>query len=233
MIQNNIIISTRNLYFLYVMFWNYYTDNLNCNKVFVTKIVEWTINDVEKWGKVVFCINDEKGQKSFFWLKKQIYLKDKNIFILDNHNYALWCWFWWYKKWIIDKWANFFHIDQHSDMQDNYNKFSFDFSLEEMEEFVVKKTSVWNFIKPAISTWLIFRKNIILTEYSVLNTDFVDIDILDIDLDFFDPKMWIEDYVKIISILKKNIDNSKIVTIATSPYFLSQDIAIKILNDLI
>lgn len=56
--------------------------------------------------------------------------------------------------------------------------------------------------------------------------------ILDIDLDFRAPEMSIEGYKKTINITKNLIKNSRVVTIATSPYFLDQNIAIKIIKDL-
>jgi len=45
--------------------------------------------------------------------------------------------------------------------------------------------------------------------------------------------MSIEKYQKTIDITKNLIKNSRVVTIATSPHFLDQNLAIKILKDLI
>jgi hypothetical protein len=44
--------------------------------------------------------------------------------------------------------------------------------------------------------------------------------------------MSIQKYQKTIEITKKLIQNSRVVTIATSPHFLDQNLAIKILKDL-
>jgi hypothetical protein len=52
-------------------------------------------------------------------------------------------------------------------------------------------------------------------------------------LDFWHPDMSIEKYQKTIDITKALIKNSRIVTIATSPYFLDQKLAIKILKELL
>jgi hypothetical protein len=57
-------------------------------------------------------------------------------------------------------------------------------------------------------------------------------DILDIDLDFRAPEMSIDEYNKTINITRNLIQNSRVVTIATSPYFLDQNLAIKIIKDL-
>jgi hypothetical protein len=45
--------------------------------------------------------------------------------------------------------------------------------------------------------------------------------------------MSIEKYQKTIDITKDLMKNSRVVTIATSPYFLDQKLAIKILKDLL
>jgi hypothetical protein len=57
--------------------------------------------------------------------------------------------------------------------------------------------------------------------------------ILDIDLDFRHPDMSIEKYQRTIDITKELIKKSRVVTIATSPYFLDQSLALKVLKDLL
>lgn len=77
----------------------------------------------------------------------------------------------------------------------------------------------------------------VTTEYKILNTDFSSLYqegfILDIDLDFWHPDMSIEQYQKTISIAKELISRAQIVTIATSPYFLDQNLALQILGHLL
>jgi hypothetical protein len=57
--------------------------------------------------------------------------------------------------------------------------------------------------------------------------------ILDIDLDFRAPEMSIEKYPETIKKAKNLISKSRVVTIATSPYFLNQRFAIKICDELV
>jgi hypothetical protein len=45
--------------------------------------------------------------------------------------------------------------------------------------------------------------------------------------------MSIENYQKTIDITKELIKKSRVVTIATSPYFLDQNLALKLLKDLL
>jgi hypothetical protein len=72
------------------------------------------------------------------------------------------------------------------------------------------------------------------TEYKLLNfqTDKNNI-ILDVDLDFRAPEMGIEKHLKTIEKIKELISKSNIVTIATSPYFLDQKVAIPIIDGLL
>jgi hypothetical protein len=81
---------------------------------------------------------------------------------------------------------------------------------------------------------LINKVEQINTEYKLLNfqTDENNL-ILDIDLDFRAPEMSIERYFETIKKTKELISKSRVVTIATSPYFLDQDTAIKVCKELL
>ena len=186
------------------------------------------------------------------------------IYIIDNHNHALYFRYKEYFDWNIQKWSELIHIDQHTDMNENKYKISIKQTpsldkgmcpegggickqKETIFNFTNNNCNVWNFIKPAIEEWLIWNITQINTEYSLLNNklpplcwkhergdrgDSIHTEILDIDLDFRAPEMSIEKYQETINITKKLIQNSRVVTIATSPYFLDQSLAIKILKDL-
>lgn len=56
--------------------------------------------------------------------------------------------------------------------------------------------------------------------------------ILDIDLDFWDEKMWISDMNWTIKKVKNLIQSAKVVTVATSPYFLNQDKALELIQSI-
>lgn len=72
------------------------------------------------------------------------------------------------------------------------------------------------------------------TEYKLLNFQTNEKDLIfDIDLDFRAPEMSIEKYSEAIEKTKELISKSRVVTIATSPYFLDQNLAIKICKDLV
>lgn len=72
------------------------------------------------------------------------------------------------------------------------------------------------------------------TEYKLLHFQtYEDNLVLDIDLDFRAPEMSIEKYSETIEKTKNLISKSRVVTIATSPYFLDQYKAIKICKELL
>ena len=254
-------------------------------QIYVTNLIEWSIDDIQIWDQIVFEEIDSKWQiQSFVWLKHFIKTnaslikegrEDLSIYIFDNHNHALFFRYQELFNWNIKKWIKLIHIDQHTDMNENINLINSSSpviaseakqSLQDIFHFTNYQCNVWNFIQPAIQDWLISQVFQINTEYKLLNNDShckpawrqsgneVILNkkkiatpticlpdrqalqhwnfILDIDLDFRHPDMWIEAYNKTIQITKNLISQASLVTIATSPYFLDQTLAIKILKDI-
>lgn len=176
-------------------------------KQYQTPIIQWTLNDVALGTHIVFEEIDEKG-----WLHQCTWLKNivqiGKITIIDNHDRALEFW---------EKGIHVIHIDQHTDMRP-------------VEEWV----NVGNFLRYALETGVIPGSTQINTEYSLLRYERPSYPyILDIDLDFRDPAMSIEQFDQTIQICKLLIQDAQSVTIATSPYFLDQHLAIELLHKLL
>ena len=96
------------------------------------------------------------------------------------------------------------------------------------------KCNVGNFIEPALKANLISHMDQIRSEYKLLNYQNIHKNyILDIDLDFRAEEMSIEQFDETIKKTKSLILNAKVVTIATSPYFLPQEKAIQLLHILL
>ncbi|AHB41246.1 hypothetical protein P148_SR1C00001G0451 [candidate division SR1 bacterium RAAC1_SR1_1] len=182
------------------------------HKQYLTPIKSGTLADVKLGSHTVFEETDEKGILQQCTGLEYIIKIEPNIIVVDNHDRVLE---------FRPKGFPVLHIDQHTDMRpvgpDGVN--------------------VGNFLRYALDTQLITGSSQINTEYSLLNLniDIIESDktILDIDLDFRHPDMSIEQFEKTIQIVKGLIKKAKIVTIATSPYFLDQDLAIKLLKQLI
>lgn len=201
-------------------------------KIFVAPRKEWTMADLKVWNTPVFEeVNENWKIISCKWLVSLLKIKDKNIYIVDNHNLALYAWYQWLFQWIINKGIQLLHIDQHTDM--NKNEYTIgEETEEEIYHFTHEKCNVGNFIQPAITSWLLSEVIMINTEqklatYTIPKTPYI----LDIDIDFRDPKMWINE--EIIFKVKKLIEHASLVSIATSPYFMDQNQAIEIVKKLI
>lgn len=198
-------------------------------KLWIADTIDWTANNLEIWENIVFREMKNWKVVDYRWLKNFIKLEKNNqtIYIFDNHNHALKYWIDEFKKWNISFWFNLIHIDQHTDM--NPSEYLLDLSNPDLQVY-----NVWNFIQPAIQSWLIVQVEQINTEYKLLKYDMPKYDyILDIDLDFRAPEMSIENYSETVEKTKELISKSRVVTIATSPYFLEQNLAIKVCKNLL
>ena len=179
------------------------------------------------------------GLKNFLLIEKP---DSPPIFIFDNHNHAI---VFRYNIIFINKIkdAELIHIDQHSDCRENKNHLELNWNVNELKKvfkFWNEKCNVWNFIPPAIESGIIWNQIQVRSTAALQN---LKIDknqnfILDIDLDFC--LNWI-DRNKIdneaVKLLKNKFDkiwkSALCITIATSPYFLNQDLAIDIIEELL
>lgn len=209
--------------------------------IYVAPLITGTIEDIKIGNKIVFQeINSKWELIQCKWLKNfvKINKENSNIYIFDNHNHALYFRYKEQSKWFFSKWIKLIHIDQHTDMNENKNIIE-NTDLKNIFEFTNEKCNVWNFIKPAIEEWLVWNIELITTEYKLLNFDTSchsecnkesNNYILDIDIDFRDPNMSIEKQDETIQKTRKLIKHAKLVTIATSPYFIDQEYAINIIK---
>ena len=179
------------------------------------------------------------GLKNFLLIEKSGF---PPVFVFDNHNHAI---IFRYNIICINKIKNtkLIHIDQHSDCRENKNHLELNRKENELEKvfkFWNEKCNVWNFISPTIESWIIRNQIQIRSTTALKNLDINKNQnfILDIDLDFCLD--WI-DRNKInkeaVKFLKNRFDKiwkyALWITIATSPYFLNQEEAIKIMDELL
>lgn len=182
------------------------------HKQYLTPIKSWTLEDVKLGSHIVFEETDEKGKLHQCTGLEYIVKIEPNRVVVDNHDRVLE---------FREQGLPVIHIDQHTDLR----------------PVGPEGVNVGNFLRYALDTWFIPSATQINTEYSLLHFDYSTINlsnyILDIDLDFRHPDMSIEQFEKIIQITKELIKKAKIVTIATSPYFLDQNLALQLLHQLI
>ena len=122
------------------------------------------------------------------------------------------------------------HLDQHSDMNPCDQKIQ-QKDLKSRFSFAENQTHVGNFIQPALQNELISSVELVLTEYRLkeMVSQLPESYLLDIDLDFRAPEMGyrFQDHLPYLRVL---LQHAKAVTVATSPYFLDQGLALKMIK---
>ena len=217
----------------------------------IPKVIEWTINQVRKQVNTTCIAFEEafdqlKGNKSVIvknlGLEHLVIIekKWKQICVMDNHNHEF---FFWWKALLshgIKKSMPLIHIDQHSDLAvpHQYLEESELSDLNIIAIYTNEVLEVGNFIKAAQNCSLVWEDIQIRSEFSLLDFQLEKIEsdaLLDIDLDFRAEGMGIERFDQTIEKTRELINHPKIkfVTIATSPYFLDQEIAIELLKKIL
>ena len=218
----------------------------NCDKFLrvapIEKVNHYTEIEIEK-NNFAFAEKNTIWEIEYFHgLKKFLRIEKSDshpIFIFDNHNHAPV-----FRYYCIKK-SNttppfLIHIDQHSDCWENKEKLELrdnEYELENVFHFYNEKCNVGNFIPPSLKYWIIsnqiqIRSNIALQNLTIeKNKNFI----LDIDLDFclnwIDKNHLNEESVKLLKeIFDKFWKFALCTTIATSPYFLDQQVAINIIK---
>jgi len=231
--------------------------------VYVTDIQDGGIDDVQIGDKIVFEDFDEKRElKSCVGLKHFIRMKHpttgKPIVIVDNHNHAF---YFWHeatslstdsggarKDGIIRNGATLVHIDQHKDAREPsaYLAKSDAEDLKKVFEYTNSVLNVGNYILPAMRDGLIEKVIQINGEKELNEYDYPEgaqalarlqgqgsSIILNIDLDFWAPEMDYIDKKLKIDRVKEWMARADLITIATSPFFVEQEMAIEVLRDLL
>ncbi len=202
-------------------------------KIYVPQLVEGTLDDVVVGNEVVFNEIDEDIEIKAKGLRNMIKynFKDKDVYIFDNHNHALYFWIKSLKKNNFNKGCKLVHVDQHKDMREPDN---YEVDMENIDD-VFRYTNyvlnVGNFIQPALKH-NIFSEVIIIDSSYGFETDIKEEFVLDIDLDIFSKDMEYISYDLRIKRIKELIEKAKVITIASSPFFIDQEYAIKVLKEL-
>lgn len=228
--------------------WNnaFSFDRRTNKKLYVPELIKAKIEDI--------VLQDDKDKIAFedFWFDdelstnyglKNFYEIDwnwKKIYLFDNHNHALFFWYLSRDKWLI--WDNntLIHIDEHADTRDpgEYLLKPKSFNLEEVFNYTnFSKVNVGNYIIPAQKEGLIWdiiqiRNETNLLDYLENKDSFKDNIILNLDLDFFQPDLDFINYDLKKEVVLDAAKKASLITIATSPFFIDQELAIKVFKDL-
>lgn len=213
-------------------------DKRENKKLYVSSLIN--SSNIELWDKIVFEDYDfENKLISAKWLRNfyKIKWKNKYIYLFDNHNHAFYFWYLARNEWII--WNNniLYHIDEHTDTRIPEKFISKEdardlFKVFEYTNFCL---NVGNYIIPAqkegiISEVVQIRSENDLTNFS--SNNLWDNLILNLDLDFFEPNLDYIDYDLKKKVILDIAKKAQVITVATSPFFIDQELAIKVFKDL-
>ena len=209
-----------------------YSERTN-KKIYVPKLIEGTLEDVKLGKEIVFNELDEESEIKAIGLENLVYsnIDNKDVYIFDNHNHAFYFWMKSFGENNFTKGCKLVHVDQHKDMREPE---CYDVNMENIEDvfrYTNEVLNVGNFIKPALHH-NIFSEVIIIDSSYGFELDIDGEFVLDIDLDIFSKDMDYIPYEYKLDKIKKLIDRAKVITIATSPYFIDQEYAIKVLKEL-
>lgn len=202
-------------------------------KIYVPKLISGTLDDAKVGRESVFNEIEEEKEINAIGLEYMVMsnIYNKDIYIFDNHNHAFYFWIKSFNRGNFTKGCKLVHVDQHKDMREPYN-YNVDIDdIDDVFRYTNEVLNVGNFIKPALKHNL-FSEVIIIDSSYGFDLDIEGEFVLDIDLDIFSKDM---DYIpynlkirKIQSLIKK----AKVITIASSPFFIDQEYAIKVLKEL-
>ncbi|MGL5694887.1 MAG: UPF0489 family protein [Peptostreptococcaceae bacterium] len=209
-----------------------YEERINKN-IYVPKLIEGALEDVTLGDDIVFNEIDEGHEIKAKGLKNMVKcdINDKVVYVFDNHNHAFYFWLKSLKKGNFTKGCKLVHVDQHKDMREPDN---YDVNLDDENDifrYTNKVLNVGNFIKPALEH-KIFSEVIIIDSSYGFDLDIEGEYVLDIDLDIFSKDMDYIPYDLRVIRIKELIKGAKVITVASSPYFIEQDYAIKVLKEL-
>ena len=202
-------------------------------KIFVPKLIQGTLDDVLVGSEIVFNEIDEEIEIKAKGLKNMVKFdyQDKDIYIFDNHNHAFYFWIKSLNKGSFTKGCKLVHVDQHKDTRVPENYEVDVNNIDDVFRYTNEVLNVGSFIKPALEH-NIFSELIIIDSSYGFDLEIYGEFVLDIDLDIFSKDMDYIPYDLKLSKIQELIKKAKVITIASSPFFIDQEYAIKVLKEL-
>ncbi len=209
-------------------------------KLYVPNVIEGQLSDVRMGDEVVFEDTDEHGGlRSCKGLKHFVRIPHpetkKPIVVVDNHNHVFYFWYEALQKGLIEDGSTLIHIDQHKDTRKPDEPLK-SRDLESVFKYTNSILNVGNYIPPAMEDGLIGELISVTSELEVRSSKFEARSsksiILNIDLDFWAPEMNYIDRKTSLDYTRTWMKQADLITIATSPFFIDQALAIEVLNQL-
>ncbi len=221
----------------------------------IPSLIDGDISDVQIGQTIAFEEIENGVIKSCQWLRHFVRMKiprnhqiekqwnpvlhAQELTIFDNHNHALYFWLDAVRRGIVKAWFELIHIDEHSDLWHNDHTLDLEKSLSDEAyawEFTNLSCNVGNYIAPALRSELIGKMIRIENEFQIdeyMNYMPPQNSVLNLDLDIFAHELDHIPETKKIQLIKNLLKKVKYTTIATSPYFIEQWLAIEKLKDIL
>ena len=206
-----------------------------CRKIFVPSLINGAVSDVMAGREIVFSEIDEGVEYNRAGLRQFVYFEWNGcpVFVFDNHNHAFAFWMAGWRQGVFPAGSQLLHVDQHTDMREPAERppwqLADKLTLAPIFHYANYQLNVGNFIQPALQLGL-FSEVQIIDSSTGFEEAVPDKYVLDIDLDIFAPEMnYIDNQYKIARI-RGYLNHAQLITVASSPYFIEQDLAIGFLH---
>jgi hypothetical protein len=207
--------------------------------LFVPALREGTFDDIIPGTGTAFEDIEDGERKSCTGLERFVLTGWKGIplYVFDNHNHALAFWCDAVNRKIVARGFTLVHIDQHSDLWPNDSAFDISRIGDDayVESFVDERTNVGSYIVPALESGLCGSIVRIEGEPAldrIIRNGAPNGSVLNLDMDFFAPVMDVIPFAKKKEAILKCAQNAAVITIATSPFFIEQNLAIRKIGEL-
>ncbi len=214
-------------------------------EITIPSLIQGTIKDAKIGSHIAFEEIDHTGKlRQCTWLAQLIQWHypptQKPLYIIDNHNHALYFRLNELKNQTrMLEYLEIIHIDQHSDQAQTPHPID---KLKRKDQNYIRHytnytCNVGSFIEPFLElfprtnyTWIKSESQLLKYQAKKTETTYT---ILDIDLDFRSPEMSIQNISQTINNTQTLMQKASLITIATSPYFLDQTHALRMLAKII
>ncbi|MFA5792800.1 MAG: UPF0489 family protein [Candidatus Gracilibacteria bacterium] len=204
-------------------------------KLYVAPVKEGVVDDLELGGEIVFedfeggSLCPCKGLKNFIRTE----FCGVPIVIFDNHNHAFHFWMEAFLNGVFGEGATLIHVDQHKDTRVP-NKLYNGKTLEDAFLYTNQNLNVGNYIVPAVKSGLFERVLQVNSGDDLKNMSWVGLEasgqvVLNLDMDFFAPEMLV-DFEFARAEIRSLAGHVKLITIASSPFFIDQLEAIDLIK---
>lgn len=203
--------------------------------IYVPPICSGTAENLNIGKQIVF--SEIEDWREFNKLGLECYIafqwRAKPVFIFDNHNHAFFFWLFGLNRQYFSKGLALVHVDQHTDMRTPEQLPEFSLTEGAMLPKAFRYTNfmlnVGNFIQPALHLKVFSRVHLI-TGSQDFKEEFTAPFVFDLDMDVFAPEMDYIDNEYKIQRIRHWLNQAVFVTVATSPYFMDQTLAIRLIK---